>query len=156
MFFSDAIPAKAALQYLTRQELDYHKVQNFGNTITKGGYALEFPDVKNLTDAFPMFSRMLIGGYAFLASTSKDYWAVATLSATHSTCNCAYPLPGWKLHMSSSGRHIGVHPPKTYPGAPPHFMNTKTLHSLLSTLYDRLPNSHLSYIVPPHIGYTPN
>jgi hypothetical protein len=72
-----------------------------------------------------------------------------------SSASAIIPSPDGNCTRASSGRAIGVHPPKTCPGAPPHFMNTKILHSLLSTLYDRLPNSHFSYIVPPHIGYTP-
>jgi hypothetical protein len=49
---------------------------------------------------------------------------------------------------------IGVHPTKTCPRALPHLINTINLST--TAYYDRLPNSHLSYIVPPGIVYIPN
>jgi hypothetical protein len=68
MLFSDAISREGSASVLNTTGdpsdwtlLDYHKVRNFGNMIIKGGCALEFPDVENLTDAFPMFSRILTG-----------------------------------------------------------------------------------------------
>jgi hypothetical protein len=88
LLFSDAISREGSASVLNTTGapsdwilLDYHRVQNFDNMIIEGGYALEFPDVENLTDAFPMFSRMLIGGYAYRVSSNIDYWAVATLLA---------------------------------------------------------------------------
>jgi hypothetical protein len=79
MLFSDAISHEGSASVLNETGapsdwtlLDYHKVQNFDDIIIEGGYALEYPEVENLTDTFFMFSRMLIGGYAYRVSSKID------------------------------------------------------------------------------------
>jgi hypothetical protein len=89
---------------------------------------------------------------------SEQSTLISELSDTLDPRAFSYPLPRWKMRTYLEVRApIGVHPTKTCPGALPHLLNTKFCITTTTTPYDdRLPNSHLPYIVPPGIVYIPN